>query len=437
MKQNTEDRCDFQAGGDAAIRYSEGGRMSTGLSRRTILLCGGAALLSSPSRAQSVRPIRIGVLTDLAGVNADNTGPGMESAVKMAVEDSGGKISDAPIEVVIGDHQGRPDIGTNITKQWYDANGVDAIVDVTQTNIALPISDITRERNRVFFCGAASMAFTNDRCTPNTVVWSHDSRTMSFGPSRTLVKEGFKSWYYLAVDYAFGRDLVGTSSKVVTQAGGNVLGVVRHPFGASDMSSFLLQAQSSGAQVLGLATVGDDVTTAIKQAHEFGLTGRGMKMAALFTIINNIRALGLDVTQGLYVTESFYWDLNDSTRAWSARFFKINHKMPNLTQAAHYSAMLHYIKALRAMAGSDPQNLHDGRAVVAKMKEMPTSDPIFGESYLREDGRHIHDFHLFQVKAPAQSKSDWDIYNLIETFPSDTAYLPLSESSCPLVKAAK
>ena len=411
--------------------------MSTALSRRAVLLGGGAALLPSPSRAQAVQPIRIGVLTDLAGVNADNTGPGMVSAVKMAIEDSGGNIGEVPIEIMVGDHQGRPDIGTNLAKQWYDTKGVDAIVDVTQTNIALPISDITRDKNRVFFCGAASMAFTNDRCTPNTVVWSHDSRTMSFGPSQTLVKEGFKSWYYLAVDYSFGRDLVDTSSKVVTQAGGNVLGVVRHPFGASDMSSFLLQAQSSGAQVLGLATVGDDVTTAIKQAHEFGLTTRGMKMAALFTIINNIHALGLDVTQGLYVTESFYWDLNDSTRAWSARFFKINRKMPNLTQAAHYSAMLHYIKALRAMAKSDPKNLHDGTAVVAKMKEIPTSDPIFGESYLRADGRHIHDFHLFQVKAPTQSKSDWDIYNLIETFPSDTAYLPLSESTCPLVKVAK
>lgn len=411
--------------------------MSTGLSRRAVLLGGTAALASAAARAQSVQPIRIGVLTDLAGVNADNTGPGMVSAVRMAIEDCGGKVGDLPIEVIIGDHQGRPDIGTNITKQWYDAQAVDAIVDVTQTNIALPISDISRDRNRVFFCGAASMAFTNDRCTPNTVVWSHDSRTMSFGPSRTLVKEGFKSWYYLAVDYAFGRDLVDTSSKVVTQAGGNVLGVVRHPFGASDMSSFLLQAQSSGAQVLGLATVGDDVTTAIKQAHEFGLTARGMKMAALFTIINNIRALGLDATQGLYVTESFYWDLNDSTRAWSARFFKINRKMPNLTQAAHYSAMLHYIKALRAIAGEDPQKLHDGRAVVARMKQLPTSDPIFGNAYLREDGRHIHDFHLFQVKTPAQSKSDWDIYNLIETFPSDTAYLPLSESTCPLASAAK
>ncbi len=411
--------------------------MSAGVSRRAVLVAGGAALMTSASRAQRKPTFKVGILTDLAGVNADNTGPGMVSAVKMAVEDVGGAIGDIPIEVMIGDHQGRPDIGVATAKQWFDVQQVNAIVDVTQTNVALPISDLTRDKNGVFFCGAAAMAFTNDRCSPNTVVWSHDAHTMSYGPSRALVGEGYKSWFYLAVDYAFGRDLVDTSSRIVTGAGGKVAGVVRHPFGAADMSSFLLQAQASGAQVLGLATVGDDVTTAIKQAHEFGLTQSGMKLAALFTIINNIRALGPEITQGLYVTESFYWDLNDATRNWSTRFFKANGKMPNLTQAAHYSAMTHYFRTLRMMAGDDPASLFDGRAVVAKMKTIPTSDPVFGNAYLRADGRHIHDFHLFQVKTPAQSKGPWDLYNLIQTFPRDTAYLQLAESTCPLVRGAK
>jgi branched-chain amino acid transport system substrate-binding protein len=411
--------------------------MSAGVSRRALLAGAGAALITSRARAQAKPAIRIGVLTDLAGVNADNTGPGMVAAVKMAVEDAGGAIAGIPIEVVIGDHQGRPDIGVATAKKWFDIEHVNAIVDVTQTNVALPIGDLVRANNGVFFCGAASMAFTNDRCSPNTVVWSHDAHTMSYGPSRALVKEGYKSWFYLAVDYAFGKDLVDTSSKIVTQAGGKVLGVVRHPFGASDMSSFLLQAQSSGAQVLGLATVGDDVTTAIKQAREFGLAESGMKLAALFTIINNIRALGTEATQGLYVTESFYWDLNDATRGWSTRFAKVAGKMPNLTQAAHYSAMTHYFRTLREIAQTDSASLFDGKVVVAKMKSMPTSDPVFGDAYLRADGRHIHDFHLFQVKAPAQSKGPWDLYNLVETFPGDAAYLPLAESTCPLVKAEK
>jgi branched-chain amino acid transport system substrate-binding protein len=409
--------------------------MSAVISRRALLAGAGAAVIAPRARAQAQSPIRIGVLTDLAGINADNTGPGMVSAVKMAVEDAGGSVAGIPIEVIVGDHQGRPDIGLATAREWFDIRHVNTIADVTQTNVALPISDLCRDKNGIFFCGAASMAFTNDRCSPNTVVWSHDSHTMSFGPSRALVQQGFKNWFYLAVDYAFGRDLVETSSKIVTQSGGKVLGTVRHPFGTADMSSFLLQAQSSGAQVLGLATVGDDVTTAIKQAHEFGLTQSGMQLAALFTIINNIRALGPEITQGLYVTESFYWDLNDSTRNWSARFFKANGKMPNLTQAAHYSAMTHYLKTLKEVARSEPNNLFDGKAVVAKMKQIPTSDPIFGEAYLRADGRHIHDFHLFQVKTPAQSKGPWDLYRLVETFPGDAAYLPLSESKCPLVKA--
>jgi branched-chain amino acid transport system substrate-binding protein len=409
--------------------------MSAVISRRDLLAGASAALIALRARAETRGPIHIGVLTDLAGVNADNTGPGMVSAVKMAIEDVGGLVAGIPIEVIVGDHQGRPDVGLATAREWFDIRRVNTIVDVTQTNVALPISDLCREKNGVLFCGAASMAFTNDRCSPNTVVWSHDSHTMSYGPSRVLVQQGFKNWFYLAVDYAFGRDLVETSSKIITQSGGKVLGTVRHPFGIADMSSFLLQAQSSGAQVLGLATVGDDVTTAIKQAHEFGLIQSGMQLAALFTIINNIHSLGPEFTQGLYVTESFYWDLNDSTRNWSARFFKANGKMPNLTQAAHYSAMTHYLKTLKEMAKSDPNNLFDGKAVVAKMKQIPTSDPIFGDAYLRADGRHIHDFHLFQVKTPAQSRGPWDLYRLVETFPGDTAYLPLSKSKCSLVKA--
>ena len=378
--------------------------------------------------------LKIGVLTDLSGVNSDNTGTGMVASVKMAIADFGGKAVGAPVTVLTADHQSRPDIGAAIARRWYEIDGVDAIVDVSQTNIAFPISDLAAKYNRVFSTGAASTSFSDDRCSANTLQWSHDTYTMSFGPSRLLVEDGYKTWFYLAVDYAFGLDLVEKSSATVRAAGGKVLGSVRHPLGASDLSSFLLTAQSSAAQVLAIASAGDDVNEAVKEAQEFGLAASGTKLATLFGVINNVHALGLKVGKGLYVTESFYWDLNDDTSAFARRFFETTGKMPNLTQAAQYSFVTHYLKTIDRFARDDVDKMHDGRWVVERMKSWPTEDPIFGKAYLRKSGRHVHDFYVFQVKAPEESKGAWDYYKLLKSYKGDSAYLPLSQSRCPLDK---
>jgi len=404
------------------------------LKRRCAVAAMGLAVaaLATPQPSQADQ-LKIGVLTDLSGVNSDNTGKGMVAAVKMAVEDFGGKAAGVPLAIVTADHQSQPDIGTTLARRWFETDQVDAIFDVTQTNIAFPISDLAAKYNRVFSTGAASTAFSDDRCSANTVQWSHDTYTMSFGPSQLLVEAGDRKWFYLAVDYAFGNDLVEKSSAIVKGAGGTVVGAVRHPLGASDLSSFLLQAQSSGANVLAIASAGDDVITALKTAREFGLD-RQMKFATLFGTINNVHALGLPLAKGLYVTESFYCDLNEGTRAFAKRFFDIVGKMPNLAQAAQYSAVTHYLRTIDRFAKDDPAKMHDGKWVVERMKSWPTDDIIFGKAYLRKDGRHVHNFYVFQVKSPEESHGPWDYYKLVRTYTGDSAYMPLSQSRCPMDK---
>jgi len=351
----------------------------------------------------------------------------------MAVADRGGAAAGRRVEVIAADHQSKPEVGEEIAREWYAARGVDAIVDISQTNIALAVSNLTHAQNKVLMTGAASIAFTNEACSTNTLQWSHDTHCMSYGPSHELVAQGKKKWFYLAVDYTFGRDLVATSGAIVKQAGGSVAGAVYAPLGSTDMSAYINQAMAASPDVICVASAGDDVNVAVKQAVEFGVPQSGVSLATLFAVINNVHAIGLETAQGLYATESFYWNLNDATRAFAKRWSEVNKKMPNLTQAAHYAATLHYMKVLDAVGEQDPGKMRDGRFMVHAMKATPTEDPVFGKAYLRADGRHIHSFYLFQVKTPAESKQPWDYYSLVKTFPGEEAYLKLDPAKCKLL----
>jgi branched-chain amino acid transport system substrate-binding protein len=315
-----------------------------------------------------------------------------------------------------------------VARQWYDEEGVDAIVDVPTSSAALAVNDITREKDKVFIVsGAATSDLTGPACSPNTIHWTYDTWSLAHGTGSAMVGAGGKTWFFLTADYAFGHALERDTSAVVEAAGGEVLGTVRHPFPGTDFSSFLLQAQASGAEVIGLANAGGDTINSIKQASEFGITQAGQALAGLLVFITDVNALGLDVAQGLVLTESFYWDLNDDTRAWSNCFAETAGQMPTMIHAGVYSGVLHYLKAVEATGGKEAS------AVVAKMKEMPTEDPLFGQGEIRADGRKIHDMYLFRVKSPDQSEGEWDFYELISTIPADQAFRPLGEGNCPLV----
>ena len=332
-----------------------------------------------------------------------------------------------------GDHQNKPDLGVNISRQWIDNEKVDAIADTPNSGVALAVNNLVREKNAVLLnSGAATADLTGKACTPNTVSFTYDTFMLANGTGKALTKAGGDSWFFLTADYAFGAALERDTSAVVTANGGKVLGSVKHPINSSDFSSFLLQAQASKAKVVGLANAGGDTTNAIKQAAEFGIVAGGQKIAALLLFVTDVHALGLKVAQGLTFTESFYWDLNDQTRAWSNRFVKVSPKgtMPSMTVAGNYAAVLHYLKALEALGG----NPHDGAKVVAKMKEIPTDDPLFGKGPLRADGRRIIPAYLFEVKKPEESKYPWDYYKLIATISPEDAAKPLEASDCPLVK---
>jgi len=354
-------------------------------------------------------------------------------AAKMAVQDSGLLNKGWKIDVLSGDHQNKPDIGTNMARQWIDVDKVDMITDTPNSGVALAVSTLVREKNIVLVnSGAATADLTGKACSPNTVSVTYDTYMLANGTGKALTKAGGDSWFFLTSDYAFGHALERDTAAVVTANGGKVLGGVKHPINTSDFSSFLLQAQASKAKVVGLANAGGDTTNAIKQAAEFGIVAGGQKLAALLLFINDVHSLGLKTAQGLSFTESFYWDMNDQTRAWSKRFATQSKggAMPSMTVAGVYSGVLHYLKTLEAMGG----NPRDGAKVVAKMKELPTDDPLFGKGTIRIDGRKIHQAYLFEVKKPEESKYPWDYYKLVATISPEDAAKPLEASECPLVK---
>ncbi len=375
--------------------------------------------------------VKIGVLNDRSGVYADLSGEGSVLAAQMAVEDFDAAGKGINVEIISADHQNKPDIASNIARQWYDQDGVDAIFDVPTSSAALAVSEVTKEKNKVFVnSGAGSTDLTGKACTPNTIHWTYDTYALAHGTGSALVAEGLDTWFFITADYAFGHDLEANTIAVVEAAGGKVLGTVRHPFPGQDFSSYLLQAQASGAKVIGLANAGGDTVNTIKQANEFGIVQGGQTLAGLLIFITDVHALGLETAQGLVLTEAFYWDLNDGTRAWSERFAeKHGGEKPTMVHAGVYAGVLHYLKAIEALGDKS-----DGAAVVAKMKELPTSDPLFGEGEIRADGRKIHDMYLFKVKSPDASTGPWDYYELVATIPGDQAFRPLADGGCPLVQ---
>ena len=391
------------------------------------------ALVASATAAHADdRNVKIGVLTDLSSVYSDLTGPGSVLGAQMAVEDSGLVGKGWMIEVISADHLNKPDVGAGIAREWLDAEGVDVILDVPNSGVALAVAAIVKEKNAVFLnSGAGTIALTNKACTPNTVHWTFDTYMLAHGTATAVVKQGGDSWFFITADYVFGKTLQDDATEVVVANGGKVVGSVSAPLNTADFSSYVLQAQSSKAKVIALANAGGDTDNAIKQAHEFGV-GAGQKIAPLLFGIEDAHALGLETAQGLQFTEAYYWDMNEDTRAFAKRFQARahNHFMPSQGQAGVYAATAHYLKVLAASGA----NSHDGAAIVAKMKAMPTDDPLFGKGRIREDGRHIHPAYLFQVKTPAQSKYPWDYYTLVETIPAEQAFKPLAQSECPLVK---
>src|SRR6201997_370245 len=398
------------------------------------LLLGTALTLASAGFAFAQdKTVKIGALSDQSGLYADLGGPGSTLAAQMAAEDSGLAAKGWKIDIISGDPQNKPDIGTAIARQWFDVDKVDVIVDVPNSGVALAVNNVVKEKNGVYInSGAATSDLTNAQCSPNTVHWTYDTFMLAHTTGQALVKAGGDTWFFITADYAFGAALERDTTAVVLASGGKVLGGVKHPLNTSDFSSFLLQAQSSKAKIIGLANAGGDTTNTIKQAAEFGIVAGGQKLAALLLFINDVHALGLKTAQGLTFTESFYWDMNDQTRAWSNRFIKLSPKgtMPSMTVAGVYAGVLHYLKALEALGG----NPHDGAKVVAKMKEIPTDDSLFGKGPLRIDGRRIIPAYLFEVKKPEESKYPWDYYKLVATISAEDASKPLEASECPLVK---
>ena len=389
-----------------------------------------ASLAAAPGVANaqvSDDVVKIGVLNDMSGLYADIAGPGSVLAAQMAVEDFGKRLK---VEIVSADHQNKPDVGASIARQWFDTEKVDVIVDVPTSSVALAINEIAREKKKAFLnSGAATSDLTGKNCSPNTVHWTYDTWMLAHGTGSAIVKTGGDSWFFLTADYAFGHALERDTEAVVKKGGGKVVGKVRHPLNTQDFSSFLLQAQASKAKIIGLANAGGDTINSIKQASEFGITQSGQNLAGLLVFLTDVHGLGLKIAQGLILTETFYWDLNDSTRAWSKRFVeKSGGKYPTMVQAGVYASILHYLKAIEA------SKTDDGTKTIAKMKEMPTDDPLFGKGTIRADGRKIHPAYLFEVKKPAESKGPYDYYKLRTTIPADQAFRPLSEGNCPLVK---
>jgi branched-chain amino acid transport system substrate-binding protein len=387
------------------------------------------ALMAAPALAQQIS-VKAGVLNDRSGIYADLSGEGSVIAARLAVEDFKAADKGIKVEIVSADHQNKPDVGSTITRQWYDQDGVDLILDVPTSSVALAVSQITKDKNKILInSGAGTSDLTGKACSPNTVHWTYDTYALAQGTGGAMVKAGGDSWFFLTADYAFGHALERDTAAVVTKAGGKVLGAVRTPFPGTDFSSFLLQAQASKAKVIGLANAGGDLTNSVKQASEFGITQGGQKLAGLLTFASDVHALGLQAAQGLVLTESFYWDRDDGTRAFSERFAKLNGgKKPTMVQAGVYSGLLHYLKAVEAAKSKD------SAVVMAKMKEMPTDDPLFGKGTIRVNGRKMHSMYLYEVKKPSESKGPWDYYKQIAVLSGEEAFQPLAETGCSLVK---
>lgn len=405
--------------------------------KRTLLstLVAAACALGLPAAQSQVSDnvVRIGVLTDMSSLYTDLAGRGSEVAARMAVEDFGAQKKGLRVEIVSADHQNKADVGSNIARQWYDVDKVDVIVDVPNSGVALAVNQITRDKGKAFLVsGAASADLTGKACSPNTIHWTYDTWMLANGTGEAIVKTGGDSWFFLTADYAFGHALERDTEAVVARNGGRVVGKVRHPLNTQDFSSFLLQAQSSRAKIIGLANAGGDTTNSIKQAAEFGIVKGGQNLAGLLVFLTDVHALGLPTAQGLILTETFYWDMNDQTRAFARRFAAANRGIhPTMVHAGVYSSVLHYLKAVEA-AKTD-----DGSRIIAQMKSMPTEDPLFGKGSVRVDGRKIHPAYLMEVKRPAESKGAWDYHRLRATIPAERAFRPLADGGCPLAGAGE
>ncbi|HUI94730.1 MAG TPA: ABC transporter substrate-binding protein [Xanthobacteraceae bacterium] len=389
----------------------------------------GAALACTGARAQQVT-VKIGVLSDMSSLYADNSGTGSIAAAKLAIADFTATHKDIKVELLSADHQNKPDVGASIAAKWFDADKVDMIVDVPNSGVALAVSNVAKEKNKVFIVsGAAISDLTGPKCNANTVHWTYDTWMLANGTGKAVVKTGGDTWFFLTADYAFGLALERDTAAVVKANGGRVLGEVRHPLNTSDFSSFLLQAQASKAKVIGLANAGGDTVNAIKQAAEFGIVKGGQSLAGLLVFTSDVAALGLPTAQGLVLTETWYWDMTDANRAWTKRWQEDRPgKYPTMIHAGIYSGVLHYLKAVEAL-----KSAANGSAVVAEMKQMPTDDPLFGKGTVRADGRKIHPAYLFEVKKPSESKYPGDFYKLRATIPADEAFRPLKDGGCPLV----
>ena len=394
----------------------------------TLIAALGAALSPAAQAQFADGGVRIGVLTDMSGPYSDITGKGSVIATQMAIDDFVAKEKPTfKVDMVAADHQNKVDFGSNKAREWFERGGVDVVSELITSSVALAVQKIAKDKNKiVLISGGASMRITNEDCNDVTVHWSHDTYSVSRGTAKAVTQGGGKKWFFITADYAFGHSLEKDAMTVVKANGGEVLGAVRHPFPGSDFSSFLLKAQSSGAQIIGLANAGTDTINAIKQAAEFGITPK-QQLAGLLIFISDVHSLGLKVTQSMYLTESFYWDLNPETRAWSRRFFELHKRMPTMVQASQYSSILHYLKAVKAV-GTD-----DTTKVMAQMKKTPVNDFYARNGTIRVDGRMVHDMYLLQVKKPSESTTPWDYYNVRATIPAADAFQPLSASTCPLV----
>ncbi|HEX7466355.1 MAG TPA: ABC transporter substrate-binding protein [Usitatibacter sp.] len=397
---------------------------------KTLVAAAAMAFAAAGAQAQiSGNVVKIGVLNDMSGLYADLGGQGSVTAAKMAIEDFKAKEKGLNVEVIFADHQNKADVGSQIASKWIDSEGVDVIVDVPNSGVALAVNQIVRDKGKVFInSGAASSDLTGAKCSPNTVHWTYDTWMLANGTGSAIVKRGGKTWFFLTADYAFGYALERDTEAVVTKSGGTVVGKVRVPINTQDFSSFLLQAQASKAQIIGLANAGGDTINSIKQAAEFGIVKGGQNLAGLLVFLSDVHGLGLEKAQGLILTTTFYWDMNDQTRAWSKRFAAANGgKYPTMVQAGVYAGVLHYLKAVAALKSDD------GTKVVAKMKEMPTDDPLFGKGTIRIDGRKIHPAYLVEVKKPSESKGPYDYYKILATIPAEQAFRPLADGGCELV----
>jgi len=402
--------------------------------KKACLVAAMAAALacSTAVNAQQIN-VKVGVLTDMSSLYADLAGPGSVVAAKMAIADFTKDHPNVKVDLVSGDHQNKPDVGSQLANQWIDVDKVDLILDTPNSGVALAVNEIVRNKNKAFVnSGAGSSDLTGPKCSPNTIHWTYDTWMLANGTGKAVVKNGGNTWFFLTADYAFGHALERDTAAVVEKNGGKVLGKVRHPVNTNDFSSFLLQAQASKAKVIGLANAGGDTINAIKQASEFGIVKGGQSLAGLLVFASDINSLGLATAQGLTFTETWYWDQTDANRAWTKRWQterNASGKVPTMVQAGVYSGLLHYLKAVAALGSAA-----DGRAVIAKMKELPTDDPLFGKGKVRADGRKIHDAYLYEVKKPSESKHAGDYYKVISTIPAAEAFRPLNEGNCPLVK---